>query len=338
MAAHARLVCHASRLTDHCPRENLYPHLEPRLSQPQRPSDRIDLVQTDGQTDQPTGGVTRDASHPEHVGASGWAWRWTGWASWRISPAVLWVCALAVVVDVGTSWVAVPTWYLGVIALSPALPLGVALVALIGPRRLGFSRRSILAWREFLMIGGSAVLVWCISYPQSVAEFRDVEGIVVAVAGEELIYRLAAVVLIGAACARIAGRNWRDTAQWGTGPAIGGLVGAGLVFSSLPGHVDQMNGATNVLPFLSLAVLLGYTALRCGSIIPGFLVHLAIDLAALAYFAGALPNSLRVLVDVGSLIALVLGLMLAGRRLGLRRRMPRVIDLRQPAPVTPTTS
>jgi hypothetical protein len=29
--------------------------------------------------------------------------------------------------------------------------------------------------------------------------------------------------------------------------------------------------------------------------------------------------------------------MLAGRRLGMRRRMPRVIDLREPA-VTPTTS
>ncbi len=75
-------------------------------------------------------------------------------------------------------------------------------------------------------------------------------------------------------------------------------------------------------------MLLGYTALRSGSIIPGFLVHLTIDLAALAFFAGALPNTLRVVVDVGALIGLELGLMLAGRRLGLRRRMPRVIDLR----------
>ena len=115
------------------------------------------------------------------------------------------------------------------------------------------------------------------------------------------------------------------------------LVGAGLVFSSLPGHVDQMNGAANVLPFLSLAVLLGYTALRSGSIIPGFLVHLTIDLAALAYFAGAMPNTLRVVVDVGALIGLELGLMLAGRRLGLRRRMPRVIDLRDPS-VVPAAS
>ncbi len=274
----------------------------------------------------------------EAVRSSGWAWRWTGWASWPISPAVLWVCALAVGIDVVTSWLGQPEWYLGRVLMSPALVLCAVLIALIGPRHLGFSLRSLAAWREFLMLGGSVVLVWCISYPQSVAEFRDVEGIAVAVAGEELVYRLAAVILIGAACARFAGRNWRDTAQWGTGPAIAGLVGAGFVFSSLPGHVDQMKGAVNVLPFVSLAVLLGYTALRSGSLLPGFLVHLTIDLAALAFFAGAMPNSLRVLVDVGALVGLELGLMLAGRRLGMRRRMPRVIDLRDSMTAAPSTS
>lgn len=274
----------------------------------------------------------------ESVSSSGWAWRWTGWASWPISPAVLWVCAVAVVVDVGTSWWGEPEWYLGRVSMSPALPLGVLLFALVGPGNLGFSRSSFRAWREFLMLGGPLLLVWCISYPDSVAAWRDVEGIVVAVAGEELVYRLAAVVLIGAVAARIAGRNWRDTAEWGSGPAIAGLVGAGVVFSSLPGHVEQMTGAANVFPFLSLAVLLGYVALRSGSIIPGFLVHLTIDLAALAYFAGELSAMLRVLIDVGVLVGVVLGLMLAGRRLGLRRRMPRVIDLREPSTITPVTS
>ena len=243
---------------------------------------------------------------------------------------MLWVCATAVVVDVATSWWGQPEWYLGRVSMSPALPLGVVLVALIGPRNLGFSRRNLLAWREFLLLGAPIVLVWCISYPQSVAAWRDVEGIVVAVAGEELVYRLAAVILVGAMCAKIVGRNWRDTASWGDGPAIGGLVGAGLVFSALPGHVDQMTGATNIVPFLSLAVLLGYVALRSGSLLPGFLVHLTIDLAALAFFAGELPAILRVLIDVGALVGVVLGLMLAGRRLGLRRRVPRVIDLRSP--------
>jgi hypothetical protein len=261
--------------------------------------------------------------------ATGWNWRWVGWASWPVSGAVLWVCGLAVVVDVGSSWWGPPHWYLGEVSMSPALPLGVLLVALMRPDRLGFSRAALRAWREFLMLGGPIVLVWLVVYPQSVAAQRDVEGIVVAVAGEELVYRLAAVVLLGALCARLAGRNWRDTAQWGSGPAIGGLIGAGVVFSLLPGHVQQMTGAANLVPFLSLGVLLGYVALRGGSILPGFLVHLAIDLAAFAFFAGELPGALRVLIDVGALVGLVLGLMLAGRRLGLRRRVPAVIDLRQ---------
>ena len=266
----------------------------------------------------------------EQARATGWAWRWVGWASWPISPTVLWVCAAAVIIDVSTSWWGQPEVYLGRVSMSPALPLGAVLVALVGFRNVGFSRRSLAAWREFLMLGAPIVLVWCISYPQSVAAWRDVEGIVVAVAGEELVYRLAAVILVGAACAKIAGRNWRDTASWGDGPAIGGLVGAGLVFSSLPGHVEQMTGAANIVPFLSLAVLLGYVALRSGSLLPGFLVHLTIDLAALAFFAGELSGTLRVVIDVGALVGVVLGLMLAGRRLGRRRRVPRVIDLRTP--------
>jgi hypothetical protein len=261
--------------------------------------------------------------------ATGWNWRWVGWASWPISGAVLWLCGLILVVDVGSSWWGEPRWFLGQVSMSPALPLAVLLVALIGPGRLGFSRRSMLAWREFLLLGGPIVTVWLIAYPESVATWRDVEGVVVAVAGEELVYRLAAVVLLGALCARLAGRNWRDTAQWGSGPAIGGLVGAGIVFSLLPGHVEQMTGAANLVPFLSLGVILGYSALRTGSVIPGFLVHLAIDLAALAFFAGELSGALRVLVDVGALVGLVLGLMLAGRRLDLRRRVPAVIDLRE---------
>ena len=273
----------------------------------------------------------------EHVRSSGWAWRWTRWASLPISPAVLWVSALAVGLDVGTAWWGKPEWYLGRVSMSPALPLAVVLVALIGPRHLGFSRASLRAWREFLLLGGPLVLVWSISYPGSVAVLRDVEGVIVAVAGEELVYRLAAVLLIGAMCARVAGRNWRDTAQWGSGPAIAGLVGGGLVFSLLPGHVAQMTGATNILPFLSLGILLGYVLLRSGSIIPGVLVHLAIDLAALSYLAGELPALLRVFVDLGALVGVVLGLMLAGRRLGMRRRMPRVIDLRDPTLVAPAS-
>ena len=246
-----------------------------------------------------------------------------------VSGLVLWTCGLAVVIDVASAWWHTPEWYLGRVLLSPALPLCGLLIALIGPSRLGFSRHSLRAWREVLLLGGSIALVCLVAYPTSVATRRDVEGVVIAVAGEALVYRLAAVLLLGAFCARLTGRNWRDTAEWGSGPAIGGLVGAGLVFSLLPGHVEQMTGAANMVPFLSLAVLLGYAGLRSGSLLPGFLAHLMIDLAALAFFAGELTGTLRMVVDVGALVALVLGLTLAGRRLDLRRRVPAVIDLRE---------
>ena len=139
----------------------------------------------------------------------------------------------------------------------------------MGPRSLGFSRRCLAAWREFLLLGWTIAVVWVIAYPQSVADLHDVEGVVVAVAGEELVYRFAAVLLLGALCARLAGRQLARHRQLGHRPAVGGLVGAGVVFSLLPGHVDQMTGATNIFPFVSLAVLLGYVALRSGSILPG---------------------------------------------------------------------
>lgn len=274
----------------------------------------------------------------DEVTTGGWSWRWVGWASWPITPAVLWVAGLAVVVDIASSWWVYPDWYLGRVLLSPALVLAAVLVALIGPTCLGCSRRSMRAWREFLMLGGPIVVVWLLAYPQSVVAWRDVEGVVVAIAGEELVYRLAAIVLIGALLARLTGRDWRDTAHWGTGPALGAIVGAGVLFSILPGHVEQMTGAANVASFLSLAVLLGYSALRTGSLLPGFLVHVTLDLAALAFFARELPGTLRVLIDAGALVGFVLGCMLAGRRLGLRRRVPAVIDLRvtdlSPAPST----
>ena len=262
----------------------------------------------------------RRTGNVEHVRSSGWAWRWTGWASWPISTAVLWVCAVAVVVDVGDVVV-------GAAGVVPRPDLDVAgparsawlLVALIGPAQPRASRAGASrAWREFLILGGPVLLVWCISYPQSVAEFRDVEGIVVAVAGEELVYRLAAVILIGALCARA------SRVATGATPRSGAPVPRSAASSArascsarCPGHVDQMNGAANVLPVPQPRGAARATR-RCGRVrsSPGFLVHLTIDLAALAYFAGAMPNTLRVLVDVGALVGLELGLMLAGRRLG----------------------
>jgi len=261
--------------------------------------------------------------------ATTWSWQWRGWASWPVSPLVLACAALGVVIDVVSAWLAEPDWYLGRILLSPALPVALLLIAAIGPRRVGFSRAALHAWRELLAVGGIAIVVGAVAYARSIASGPEVLGVVVTAAGEEVVYRLGAVLLVGALCARIAGRDWRDTATWGSGPILGGLVGGALVFSALPGHVDQMQGVGTALPFASLAVLLGYTALRTGSIIPGVVVHVLLDFAALAFFAGAMAPPLRLLVASLLLGGITLGTLVAGRRLGLRRRVPSVIDLRE---------
>jgi hypothetical protein len=89
-----------------------------------------------------------------------------------------------------------------------------------------------------------------------------------------------------------------------------------------------MTGFGNVVPFASLAALLGYTAVRTGSLLPCVAVHVLLDLIALAYFEGAIGADARLAVACTLLVGLAAGLMSAGRRLGLRRRVPAVIDLR----------
>jgi membrane protease YdiL (CAAX protease family) len=212
--------------------------------------------------------------------------------------------------------------------MSPALPVALVLVAALGPRNIGCARASLRAWREFLAIGASAIVASSVAYVPVVAGGHEVVGVVLTAAGEELMYRLGAVVLIGAIVARLMGRNWRDTARWGTGPVVAGLVGSALVFSALPGHVEQMQGVGTVVPFASLAVLLGYVALRTGSVLPCVVVHVLLDLAALAYFDGSIGPPVRLAIACLLLGGVVLAMMPAGHRLGLRRRVPRVIDLR----------
>jgi hypothetical protein len=275
-------------------------------------------------TRRPAVGGERDAE------AQAWGWQWAGWASWPVTPAVLGVAVVAVALDVASAWAGWPSWAIGSVLVSPALPVAAVLVALIGGARIGVARASLSAWREVLVGGAVAVLVVALAYVQSIAGWREIGGVALATTGEEIVYRLAVVLLIGAACARAAGRDWRDTARWGTGPVVVAIVGAAVVFSVLPGHVQQMTGAASVVPFACLAVLLGYAALRTGSLVPGVVVHVLLDLVTLAFFADRISASARMAVAATALTGLMSGLMVAGRRLGLRRRMPAMIDLRDP--------
>lgn len=257
-----------------------------------------------------------------------WSWQWTGWASWPVSPSILALAVVVVALDVASAWTSWPSWYLGRVLVSPALPVAALLVARVGWARVGGSRAMLSAWREFL-VGASAVLLVCVVGTASTpSQWHDIEGVIVSVVGEEIVYRLAAVLVLGALCARVCGRDWHDTATWGTGPIVVGLFGAAALFSALPGHVEQVTNASNIGAFLSLSLLLGYAALRTGSLLPGMIVHAVLDAVTIAFFAGAIAATARTAVAATTLTALVLGLMIAGRRLGLRRRLPDEIDLR----------
>lgn len=264
-----------------------------------------------------------------------WEWRWVGWASWPLTAPVLWLSAATIAIDIASSWLGWPSWYVGRVAMSPALPLAALLAILVGGRNIGFSARDLRAWREFLAVGAIGIAIGLITYPAAVADVQDRLGVVIALVGEAFVYRFAVVILIGAACARVIGREWRHTSAWGFGPAVASLVGAGAVFSLLPGHVAQMKGVMSIVPFASLVMLLGYIGLRSGSLLPSFLAHVAIDLTALAFLTGSVSGTVRLAVDLTVLVIAVAALMVAGRRLGLRRRVPAVIDLRddvQPVP------
>jgi hypothetical protein len=235
---------------------------------------------------------------------------------------------VALVLDMVSAWSGRPAWYVGRVLVSPALPVAALLVWLVGWETVGASRRMVSAWREYLVGGSLTVLVAALASARSIGAWHDIEGVTITVVGEEIVYRLAAVLVVGALFARVCGRDWRNTSEWGTFPISVALVGAAVLFTMLPGHVEQMSGATNVAAFASLAILLGYVALRTGSLLPGIIVHLLLDLVTLTFFAGVLSASARAAVAATALTAFVLGLLVAGRRLGLRRRLPAVIDLR----------
>jgi membrane protease YdiL (CAAX protease family) len=256
-----------------------------------------------------------------------WTPRWQGWADWSLRRTTIGLAAATVVVDVATAWAGVSLGALGRVPISPALPLGVLLVVWLRPRSSDRSRAGLVAWREFAVgigvILGLATLVYGVTLGRPLEAF----GLIVAAVGEELVFRLAAVVVIGACAAAVLGRDWSHPRRWGAGPGIAALTGAALVFTALPGHVAQITGPTTSVSFASLALVLGYTVLRTGAIWPAAAVHALVNLTTIVVWSQHAPAGLRVAIAGTALVALVAAADVAGRRLGLRVGVPTVIDL-----------
>src|SRR4030095_15122431 len=128
------------------------------------------------------------------------------------------------------------------------------------------------------------------------------------------------LILVGAACAKLLGRNWRNAEDWGVVPGIVALLAAGLVFTLLPGHIAQMSDALHALPFACLGLVLGYAVLRTGALIPAAMVHALLNIMTLAVLAGDVAVAPRNALTAIVLFALVNGTVVAGLRLGILRR------------------
>ena len=206
---------------------------------------------------------------------------------------MLTLAAVTVAVDVYTAWADISLTTIGAVPISPALPLGLALVAMLGVRRVGLDRINLEAWREFLVIGGAAMGFGIYRFAQHPGGLADSLGLVVGALGEELVYRVAVLMLVGAATARLLGRNWRNSEDWGAVPGLTALFAAGFVFVLLPGHVAQMSDALHALPFACLGVVLGYAVLRTGALLPATVVHALLNLLTIAALRGDVPVGIR---------------------------------------------
>lgn len=249
-------------------------------------------------------------------------WRWCRWTRLPLHPGILVVAAATVLVDVATAWGDGSLGHLGRVPVSPALPLGLALAVMVGLARLGADRTNLLAWREFLVVSSAALLFGVLQFSTQLGGLREALGLVVAALGEELVYRFAVLVLVGAGVAALLGRNWRNAEDWGVVPGVVALLAAGLVFTLLPGHVAQMSDTLHALPFACLGVVLGYSVLRTGALFPAAVVHAFVNLATIASLEGQMSPVVRALLAAIALLALLLATAVAGKRLGILRPFP----------------
>ena len=96
----------------------------------------------------------------------------------------------------------------------------------------------------------------------------------------------------------------------------------GLVFTVLPGHLSQISDTVHALPFAALGMVLGYAMLRPGALLPAVVVHALLNVATIAAFEGDMSALLRSMLAAVLLLSLVLGTVVAGRRLGIFRLVP----------------
>lgn len=249
--------------------------------------------------------------------------QWTEWTDLRCPPMAAVLAAVVVTTAAIAVWSGVVFRPLGGPGFTPALPAAIVLATFVGWSRLGFAPADLRVWRETLTVVGGLLVAVGVVFVARVGSPGEVLAFGIGSGEEELVFRFAAPLAVGGLAAWVLGRPVGDVRSWGTGPCAVAVVASAVVFTCMPGHLAQVTGPLQVVPFLSIAMLLTYIVLRTGALLPGIAVHALLNLATVAHLDGAIPNPVWAAIVIVGLGAYALGAERAGRRLGLMAPVPR---------------
>jgi hypothetical protein len=202
----------------------------------------------------------------------------------------------AVVVEALSFAEKLPYVYIGGVAVAWTLVPALALAVACGTAIAGRQRSRPAALTFGCMVG--LALISTSTLLISRGHSAMLAGLIVAIAVEELVYRLAVPALV-------AGLLHRFGVRSNVARIIGFVVG-GAWFVVLPGHRAQWANAAAVAGFVAFATIAALVVYRSGSVLAAFLAHLCADLLTTLYWFGLISLHQRGLVLASVLILLVL--------------------------------
>jgi hypothetical protein len=209
---------------------------------------------------------------------------------------VLGLSGITMIVEILSLAHLLPPLWIGGLGLSFSLLPATALALACGSRLLGRStvRRAAIWFWSITGVLFAAITALCIRD----GRFDLVPALSAAAFDEELVYRLAIPAVIAAAL-RLG--NVRPNAA-----RIAGLVGAGIWFCLLPGHLDQVTSPIAFVPYISFAALSAFIVYRSGSILALAVGHAISNILTFLMFGAAVTADARGLAMASVLCLLVL--------------------------------
>lgn len=241
-----------------------------------------------------------------------------GWHSAEPVHASVALCAAALAM-------VVETWHflrdgslglrIGEIPVSPSVLPVLVVTALAGSRLVGRSRSRDSALVFWTMV---AMVLAVVTAAIDRIEPMTVAGLLMAALSEELVYRLAAPLVLAYGFERIGVPHRRAlTAAY---------VISGAAFVALPGHVVQWAHWSGAVPFIAFTLLATLAVHRTGAVLAVAILHAAMNMVNIGRMTGAVGGAGAVML--AGLLALLMVSYAAPRRPGLDDDV--VIDLTGP--------